>query len=510
MAIDRWFFPTNIENFKAILTYGLICGSVGYKKYYSDISIDYPGFIPIFRAREGGFSDELSKAKEEDEGVILCLIEINLDVIESGNFYLLNNEQIGVEQLREKSSDECPDTVLIPGPLPLSCIKQVLFNDKENITTFRGELQSYGNLPKVLPKLIAAPKSDKKLFTSGKGSGAVNNFQQSTDLEHPAHTRPAKFDVSYEKVFSLGGLICTLFYFSKNSSSANNTLKQCTKLDLIDKIEDELIHYIIEYFYHNDPHTQYSNPTFIIIHHVLGILVNKNKDECIPLIVNFLKTGNYFDKPDEKKRAGELSNRLSGFFHNKIDAKASEIFSDSASRIEKMLLLMVHRNDVDGLMKPDLAGLNIFDETDYIVSGMLFGVRNKYNKIPILLRQYSGVHGYISYLMAQYAHNTANTGIKLNNTHVPLTVMDMVDPSRRDKSKKLGFINWLSNKLDIQHCFETVMPSKKFENDRGKSTYDGVVLPEIAIKKTEYFKAMSRIEIDDKLYDSISNKFKTA
>ena len=85
MALERWFFPTNIDNFKAMLTYGLICGSIGYKKYYSDVSADYPGFIPIFRSREGGFLDELTKAKEEDEGVITCLIEINLEEIKAQN-----------------------------------------------------------------------------------------------------------------------------------------------------------------------------------------------------------------------------------------------------------------------------------------------------------------------------------------------------------------------------------------------------------------------------------------
>jgi len=510
MAIDRWFFPTNIENLKAILTYGLICGPAGYKKYYTDISSDYPGFIPFFRAGMGGFSDELKRAAEEDPEVIACLIEINLNAIISGNVYLLDEEQIDIKQLQDSTMDDRHDEFLIPSPLPLSCIKQVLFNNKEDIKTFNDEIKSYGNLPQVLPKLTATPKSDKKFFTSGKGTRDVSEIGQSVSSEHPAHKQEIIFEVDYEKVYSLGGLICTLFYFAKNGPSTNDKLEQCIRLEKIDNSDNELFRCINNYFNDNNSYEAQNNPTFTILNHVLGILVKKKKDEFITLIVNFLQSDDCFEKIDERKRANELSSRLSDFFHKKIDAKASDIFAKSGSRIEKMLLLMAHRDDVYGLMKADIAQLDVFDESDYIVAAMLFGVRSKYNKMPNFLRQYSGVHEYISYLMAQYTHNNANTGIKFKTTPAPPTVTNMVNPRRRAKSKRLGFIDWFSNKLAIQHCFKTIMPNEKFDNDKGESTYEGVVLPEITIKEPDYFMQMSRIEIDDRLYNAISKHFKTA
>ena len=146
-----------------------------------------------------------------------------------------------------------------------------------------------------------------------------------------------------------------------------------------------------------------------------------------------------------------------------------------------------------------------------IIAAMLFGARSKYHKIPLFLRQYPGIQSYMSHLMAQYAHTTGNTGITFKKPAVPLTIIEMVAPKRREQSKKLGFVYWLSNEYpNLQNCFETIMPNKKFVHDSGKSTYDGVVLPEIHMKKQEYFNVMSKIKVDDNSYEKILKKYKSA
>ena len=511
MATDRWFFPTSTDNLKAILSHGLICGSAGYKKYYVDISSDFPGFIPIFRNGSGGHGDALIKAREEADDLVVCLLEIHLPQIVSGNVYLPNNDIIDINSCKNNYEDDPLDTILLPSPLPLSCIKQVIFESLDVKKTFEDDVKCYGDTPQGVLKLVAATnKSDKNLFkrntqisvapiTANVSKAAGGDFEQKV---------PSKNTVNFNKVYSLGGLLCTLFYFTKNGSITNNFFADCTRLEKRENTDNTLASGINDYFYPQGEHTKDSNPQMMILHNVLNILIEHKSRECISAIVNFLQAEESFNRPNERTRAKELSGRLSGFYHNTTDSKASTLFASSSSKVEKALLLLAHRDDVTGLIGTDIADLEVFNEEDYIIAAMLFGIRSKYYKIPISIRQYAGIHEYISNLMAQYTHTVANSGIVFKKTPAPTTVMEMINPKSK-KSNWLGFIQWLSKKYSIQSCFQTTMPNKQFTNDKGKSTYDGIVLPDIEIKETEYFNVMSKISIDDNGYETISKKYKS-
>jgi len=52
------------------------------------------------------------------------------------------------------------------------------------------------------------------------------------------------------------------------------------------------------------------------------------------------------------------------------------------------------------------------------------------------------------------------------------------------------------------------MPNKTYTNDSGKSTYQGIVLPQLEKVDDDFFKVMSQKEVDDKLYNQILDKFK--
>ncbi len=511
MATDRWFFPTSTDNLKAILSHGLVCGSGGYKKYYVDISSDFPGFIPIFRNGNGEHADALRKAREETNDLVVCLLEIQLAQIVSGEVYLPNNETIDINACINRSEDNQLDTILLPSPLPLSCIKQVIFESLDAKKTFENDVKCYGDTPQGVLKLVAVTnKSDKNLFkrnTQTSVAPITTNVSEATGSDCQEKV-PSKNTVNFNKIYSLGGLLGTLFYFSKNGRATNKTFADCTRLEKLEDTDNTLASCIYDYFHHQGERTKNSNPQLTILHKVLDILVEQDSRECVSAIVNFLQAEDSFDRPNERTRAKELSVRLANFYHNTTNSKASTLFAESSSKVEKALLLLAHRDNVAGLTGTDIADLEVFDEEDYIIAAMLFGTRSKYFKIPTSIRQYYGIHEYISHLMAQYAHTANNSGITFKNAQIPLTVTDMINPKSK-KSNWLGFIQWLSKKYSIQKCFQTRMPNKQFINDKGKSTYDGIILPDIAIKEAEYFKAMSKVAIDDKEYETISKKYKS-
>ena len=511
MAANRWFFPTNTENLKTILAHGLICGPAGYKKYYSDISGSFPGFIPIFCNGNDGHKKALTKAKEEDTNLDLCLLEINLNQIQSGKVYLTDNEPVDIGQCHDPSID----TIYIPAPLPLSCVKQVIFGNSKAKDTFTGDIKSYGDTPRGALTLAVAKKPEQKLFKEEQ-TGMFGD-SKNTEAERPLFRQnTCSFHQNYNNIYSFGGLLCTLFYFAKNGSTTNSALEDCIKvkeLENNDKKDEfkSLFCRLNNYFHHRTDHIKDNKPQFIILDRVMDDLVEQEKNDHVTSIVNFLNSADAFYEEEKKSRAKELAKRLADFYNNKIDSKASTVFFESRSKFEKILLLLAYRDDVAGLIETDIANLEVFDEKDYIIAAMLFGARSKYHKIPTFLRQYPGIQGYMSYLMAQYAHTTGNTGITFKNPPVPVTIMGMVAPKRREPSKKLGFLSWLCNEhKKLQDCFKTIMPNKKFVNEKGKSTYDGIVLPEINIKEQEYFNVMSKIKIDDKFYETILKKYKSA
>jgi hypothetical protein len=194
------------------------------------------------------------------------------------------------------------------------------------------------------------------------------------------------------------------------------------------------------------------------------------------------------------------------FHRNTSDKPISEIFGQAKtpkdkSSIKLILLMLFHRKDVEALI--DLQ-LDIFKEEDYVLFAMIFGMRDKFSKSPKFLKEYSGLQLYLSTLMASYVHKSAKTKVTFKNIKEFPTIITMLKPN------KIEFIAWASKlkELNIQNCFNSVMPNKEFMNNKGSSTYSGIVLPKIVIDEVQYFREISKVKIDSRLYNKILLKYK--
>ncbi len=52
------------------------------------------------------------------------------------------------------------------------------------------------------------------------------------------------------------------------------------------------------------------------------------------------------------------------------------------------------------------------------------------------------------------------------------------------------------------------MPNKDYTQTNGKQIYQGIVLPKLEKVESDYFRLMSKIVIDGKLYNKILAKYK--
>jgi hypothetical protein len=514
MANKKWLLPTNTENLGVMIAQGLISDQQGFSKYYIDILSERAGYIPIIHENEekGLLSAALKMATSEDSGLTPCIIEINLKNIECGRIVTENGTLVDIVDIFALNDEpSCPGKILIPAPLPLSCIAKVLFKTiKERDEFIHNTKTIYRNIPLVSLN-FEAPKYAKKFFNIAKNP----LFSSSDDIfDVPAGTRsntaplgPRNIEknvINYKKTYSLGGLLGSLFYYTKNgnlSADAFRTFCNTNKVNNV-KIHDFPLSY--DFFYLIESSLTNTNPTNMMYNKLLDIIVNSNKKECKNSIIEWLRSDMLPGGDTFKESANKLADELIAFDRNTIDKTISEIFSDSQTPKDKtsiklVLLMLFHREDVKALTDFDL---EILKEEDYILFAMLFGIRDKFIGLPKFLREYDGLQEYISNLMAQYAHDVAQTGITFKKGKAPLTLIDMLKPN------KLEFILQTSKQLNIEDCFISVMPRVDFSNSNGISTYPGIVLPKIQKDEDMFFAKMAATPIDNNLYNKILQKYK--
>ena len=140
---DRWFLPTNTENFKMMVAQGLITGADAMQKYYKDVLDKYKPYIPLFKFKnnEEAISKNVQLAISEADNMTACLLEIDRSKIQINDWRVL-------------------------APLPLTVIKQVLVETKEQQTALEKQQDQIGNFILGSIRVKEATTSEKKLFSN--------------------------------------------------------------------------------------------------------------------------------------------------------------------------------------------------------------------------------------------------------------------------------------------------------------------------------------------------------
>jgi hypothetical protein len=159
----------------------------------------------------------------------------------------------------------------------------------------------------------------------------------------------------------------------------------------------------------------------------------------------------------------------------------SEEFSDAKTLLGKVLLMLFHRENTESLME---YSLDIFTEEDYLTFAVIFGIRDKFIKVPKFLRESGDLQNFISLKMVNYAHKNLNSQIKFKELKQPLTIMEMLKNDR--------FKAYFAKELSIENCFQTIVPKSDYQIVKGKPIFNGIIMPKFKILEEKYFKLMSK------------------
>lgn len=453
---NRWLMPTNTDNLRMMIAQGLISSPAGFKKYYSDVLELFIGHVPLFKNRIQ--PDILNSVISETKGLTQCILEFDLTLIEGLGKTIDGNDLIDIK-LEEVESDTI-DMLLLLAPIPISCISKVIFKTNSDKKTFEENAGRYSNVP-VNELKLHYTKTDQKLFET-----KANITDYPVDKLKSMELEIVK-EIDYNKVYAFGGMLANLFYFAKNGVISNDAFLSCSLGGKIATEND--FSRIANYFYSLEE----SENGQSLYNGIVDIAVSHNnfKEEIIEFLESNTKTA-------------KIANRLRAF-DAISDKPASEEFSEAQTLFDKALLMLFHRENTEALMEYNL---DIFTEEDYLIFAVLFGIRDKFIKIPKFLREFKNLQNFISVKMANYAHQNLNSQIKFKKSRQPLTIMDMLKNNR--------FKEYFAKKLKIENCFQTIVPKSDYRvvnrAVKEKLIFEGIVMPKFEILEERYFKLMSR------------------
>ena len=479
---NRWYMPTNTDNLRMIIAQGLISSPLGFKKYYKDTLDLFPGYIVLFKNEIQ--PNILKYVSSEVEDMSVCILEFDLDSI-TGIFKTIVEGEI-VDCTREDIQNNEVDIVLILAPLPLSCISQILFSETKEKKIFETDAALYSNVPlKSFNRSffkIETPLFNRKATISDY---SIDSFKTIDVLEIP--------NLDYNKIYAFGGLMANLFYNAKNGNMSNEAFLACSSLEKTKNENDYAL--ILNYFHNFKDTTIEDNINQRLYNGLLDIAVNRK--DFKEGIIEFLESDT---------RTASMANKLK-IFDSMSDKPISEEFEEATTLFGKMLLMLFIREDSESLMD---YYLEQFEEEDYIMFYMVFGIRDKFIKIPKFLREYNGLQFFISSKMAEFAHQQMNDNIKFVKSKTPSTIVDMlssinVAPTNSlEFDNKKNFKNWLIKIPEVELFIHTVMPNKEYTSKNGINSYMGYVELKYKVIEDEYFKFISKKKITEIEY----NKFR--
>lgn len=476
----RWLFPTSTNNLRMILAQGLLTSPRGFSKYYQDILEDYDGYLPLFNHQIP--ADSLAKATCEADHLIPCVLEFDLTGI-SGQITATKKGEIIKIQLESVSTEITGiEKLLIPLPIPLGCISKVIFKNQVQVEDFKKDADIRSNV--IVNKLkLQSTKADSKLFEATSAEPSLELNHTETDKPYLPVTKP-----DYPATYAYGGMLSLLFYHAKNGELSSRFFDDFSqkKIPEINDSKTQLIPQLINEYFHGD--IDESKPGNKMLKGIVAACITQN--DFKNTVIDFLRNSNWDEESERRSR--ELADKLHDYASNS-SRPVSDWFDSAKSDIEKVLLMLFTREDSKSLI--DYHNPNIsFSEREYVFFSLFFGIRDSFIKVPTFLRQYNGLQSYLSYKMADYAHQKMGALITFKEIKPPLTIWQFVDKKLSKSTVRL---------LGLQSCVQTIMSKADFQHVKGKSIYAGYLEPVYEVVSDNYFKKISTEVVTDIDYNKL-------
>lgn len=479
MSTNRWFVVTNTENLEFFFHCGLIVDKQGFlgNAYMADIMQDRPaGYIPCFP--QTNLWNALKVSKSEDDNLTECLLELDIKkIINISAFYRTNdleNEKFKPCKIEEgfNENEQLFSEILLPAPLPLSCVKKIILRDNKQQKSIRAKYELfYGeNIGKSVT-------IEAKLFKELKTLANNLPFKPESDLAEQTNIGeqvPLR-SLNYQKTFSYGGALSLLYYQTKNGRHTTGIFKKFSKNNSQYEQDDNT--WKLTALFHTEPE-KWDNGTNLY-NEIISLIFNQHnigearysllellKREGQPNFVAILEAINdrtHQDSPDEIFRSIIQSG------NNKPDP--------GLTKYRLLLTMFFLRDNIETALKYYHSD---FSEDDYSLFAIFFGAISGFIKTPEIIKCTHGLSMWISFKMATYMHSQINNNLSKSDNDIhkptlfsepkkPILIYDKYFKVSATDHKLHDFYEWFSSKIinDPDSCFISWKQNEEYEQKRG-------------------------------------------
>ena len=444
-----WHLVTNHQNMLYMLAAGMVMGPAGFRgKHYSDPLSVYPGWIPLFRDKRKISADVLNHATSERKHLLPCIASFDLSDL-SGPVRMLSRDG-GMRDVASVAARKRKDdiAILVRAPLPPTLLLSVNFCSSEDRQAFESAANDVSNVD-LFPYRVEIAEA---LFSSDTEVAWPAEQPQELLIEDDGDPYPAFGQ-------ALGGMLAMLYHTGNRSDLGLAAFRLVTgaardkdnDLVQIDPILAELPNWM-----DGGEISEQADTRARLFWGVIQSLVTAQARERpqTPIDVALAYLENQLDLLQEMEFRPRLE-RLISDMRSSLGlggGTITELLERHKGSLSRPLLLFCLREHCTDLLEFSHPLLN---DAEYILAGILFGVRDSWLQLPKELRN-QDLSAYVSFRMADAEHRKQGENLAISPPLRPKPLRELfTSPSGEWSSMKRDVAVELASKCNWTDCFQT-------------------------------------------------------
>ena len=444
-----WHLVTNHQNMLYMLAAGMVMGPAGFRgKHYSDPLSVYPGWIPLFRDKFKIPDDALKQATSERKHLAPCIASFDLSAL-SGPVRILSRDG-GVRDVESPSARKRKDDIalLVRAPLPSTLLLSISFCSSEDKQAFESAANDVSNVD-LFPYQV---KISEPLFSSDAELAWPTEQPQEQLIEDGCDTTPAFGQ-------ALGGVLAMLYHTANRSDLGLAVFRLATGAARDkdnDSIQTDPILAELPNWVAGGKISEQADIRARLFWGVIQSLVDAQNQERpqtpIDVVLTFLESQlDLLRETEFRPRLERLIADMRGFL-SLGGGTVTELLERHKGSLSRSLLLFCLREYCADLLEFSHPSLN---DAEYILSGILFGVRDTWLKLPKELRN-KELSDYVAFRMADAEYRKQGHNLAVVAPPRPKPLRELFTSPRGEWNRMIkGIAAELAKKCNWNDCIVT-------------------------------------------------------
>lgn len=418
-----WRLVTNHQNMLYMLAAGMVMGPAGFRgKHYSDPLNVYPGWIPLFRDKVKVPADALNNATSERKHLLPCIASFDLSEL-SGPVRMLSRDgrmrDIASPAARKRKDDIA---LLVRAPLPPTLLSSINFCSSEDKQAFESAANDVSNIDLSSQRV----EVEESLFASDTEVSWPAEQPQELLLEDGSDTIPAFGQ-------ALGGVLAMLYHTANRCDlglAAFRLVTGSARDKDIDLVQNDPILAELGNWMNGREISAHADIRARLFWGVIQKLVRTQTQDRgpAPVDVALAHLENQLDRLSETAHRPRLERLITDMraCFGLAGATVTELFEQHKGSLSRPLLLFCLRRHSTELLEFSHPLLN---DIEYLLAGILFGVRDGWLRLPRELRD-PDLSAYVIWRMTMAEQWKLNHDFNLIAPRRPVPLRELFAASR--------------------------------------------------------------------------------